>query len=128
MSDRRNPQQYGTGTRYIFQCKVYNTNFISAHVFAFVEGTLRSEQALSEVALSLSLKGEERGGREREEREGGKERGKERGREGEREGGREEGGKEGEREGERGGREAIMLCYLVQEMPTPTNHSPPPTN
>ena len=110
--------------RYIFQCKVYNTNFISAHVFAFVEGTLRSEQALSEVALSLSLKGEERGGREREEREGGKERGEERGREGE----RREGGKEGEREGERGGREAIMLCYLVQEMPTPTNHSPPPPN
>ena len=101
MSDRRNPQQYGTGTRYIFQCKVYNTNFISAHVFAFVEGTLRSEQALSEVALSLSLKGEERGGREREEREGGKERGKEERREAGKEG-RKEGGKEERRGKERG--------------------------
>ena len=76
--------------------KVYGTNFISAHVFGFVEGTLRSEQALLEVALSLSLKGEERGGREREKEEG------------EREGG---GGREGGR-GREGGKEAIILCYL----------------
>ena len=92
--------------------KVYGTNFISAHEFGFVEGTLRSEQALLEVALSLSLKGEERGGREREKEEG------------EREGG---GGREGGR-GREGGKEAIILCYLN---PVCHSHScpapPPPT-
>ena len=89
--------------------KVYGTNFISAHVFGFVEGTLRSEQALLEVALSLSLKGEERGGREREKEEGergGRQREDREGERGGREGGR------GRKRGREGGREAIILCYL----------------